>query len=152
MLRRSLPLLVVLLGTAVLFAWRPWQVRGQAPKPMNWIWYDEGNPLASAPAETRYFRRVFSLAKAPTEATLEITADNRFVVWLNGARVGQGDTWQNLSNYKVARHLVAGRNILAVEAKNDGGPAGLVVRLSWPGAGKTRETLVSDGEWKASKT
>ena len=137
---------------AALLAWRPWQASAQAPRPMNWIWYDEGNPLTEAPAETRYFRRVFTLAKAPERALLEITADNRFVVWLNGARVGQGDSWEQLSRYKVAKHLVAGKNVLAVEAKNDGGPAGLVVRLSWPGAGKVRETLTSDATWKASKT
>jgi putative heme-binding domain-containing protein len=119
---------------------------------MQWIWFNEGNPLADAPAETRFFRRVFTLTKAPTEASLEITADNHFIVWLNGTRLGQGDNWAHLNRYKVSKHLAAGKNVLAVEAKNDGGPAGLVVRLSWPGAGKAKEGVVSDGQWKSSRT
>jgi putative heme-binding domain-containing protein len=151
MLRRPLPVLVVVLAAAALFAWYPSQTRAQAAKTMNWIWYDEGDPLNSAPAETRWFRRVFTLSRVPGTANLEITADNRFVVWLNGARVGQGDNWASLHRYKVGKHLVAGKNVLAVEAKNDGGPAGLVVRLSWRGAGKAREAVVSDGQWKAAR-
>ncbi len=151
MLRRSLPLCVLLLA-AVLFTWQPWQAGAQAPRAMNWIWFDEGDPLSSAPAETRYFRRVFTLPAAPRQATLEITADNRFVVWVNGSRVGSGDSWASLNRYKVAKYLATGKNVLAVEATNDGGPAGLVVRLTWPGAGKARQSIVSDGTWKAAKS
>src|SRR5687768_3559166 len=103
----------------------------QTPKAetANWVWSDEGDPLASAPAGSRYFRRVLTLEMVPAKAELSITADNGFVAWLNGTRVGEGDQWQQMYRFDVAKHLRAGKNVLAVEARNDGGPAGLVAKL-----------------------
>jgi hypothetical protein len=123
---------------------------------MQWIWFNEGDPLVEAPAETRYFRRVFDLQR-PTPAaigaaSLEITADNRFIVFINGKKIGQGGNWSSLHRFNVLKHLVNGKNVLAVEAHNEGGPAGLVVRLEWTPAGKPKQALVSDGSWKVSKT
>ena len=154
MLRRLSFALFLLLGLGALFAWSPWQARAQAPTPMQWIWFDEGNPLADAPAETRYFRRVFDLKrptnKSITSATLEITADNRFVVSVNGTKVGEGDNWASLSRFNVLEHLVNGKNVISVAATNEGGPAGLVVRLRYK-AGKRSASIVSDSAWKVSK-
>jgi putative heme-binding domain-containing protein len=122
---------------------------------MQWIWFDEGDPLASAPAETRYFRRVFDLDRpggnALRSASLEITADNSFTVFVNGARVGSGDSWSSLYRFDVRAQLVNGKNVLAVAAHNEGGPAGLVVRLRCTVAGKKPLAVVSDGAWKVSK-
>src|SRR5438105_2646331 len=54
----------------------------------QWIWFDEGNPAAEAPAETRYFRRVFEINRPVSnpidEAALDVTADNAYTVWVNG--------------------------------------------------------------------
>src|SRR5262245_27784708 len=70
------------------------------PAEAQWVWYDEGDPAQDAPAETRYFRRAFTVdrpgPKPADKATLDITADNRFTVWVNGAEVGSGDTWQRV--------------------------------------------------------
>ena len=77
---------------------------GGAPQPrLRWparrsrIWFDEGDPLQDAPAETRFFRRTFTVARpgdaSITEAALDATADNAFTVWLNGVEVGSGDDW-----------------------------------------------------------
>src|SRR5438128_961292 len=99
------------------------EVRGQGQAEPQWIWFDEGDPRMEAPAETRYFRRVFELerlGKGLAKATLEITADNGYRVWLNGAEVGKGSEWQNVDRYDVRRHLRAGKNVLAVEARNEG--------------------------------
>jgi putative heme-binding domain-containing protein len=142
-------------GLLVLAALSGWQAQAQAPAVMQWIWFDEGNPLADAPAETRYFRRVFEVQrpsdKSITAATLEITADNRFVVSLNGVRIGRGDDWSYLSRFNVRDRLVNGKNVLTVAATNEGGPAGLVVRLRYT-SGKRSSSIVSDSLWKASKT
>src|SRR5579883_89885 len=56
-----------------------------------------------------------------------------------------------VQTYNVAKHLVAGKNVIAVAARNDGGPAGLLVRLSHVPSGGERTTVVSDGSWKAAK-
>jgi hypothetical protein len=65
-----------------------------------WIWHDEGEPAREAPVGTRYFRRVWEINR-PTqivvdEATLDITADNAFTVWINGKRIGSGSNWSQV--------------------------------------------------------
>jgi putative heme-binding domain-containing protein len=121
-----------------------------------WIWHDEGEPAREAPVGTRYFRRVWEINR-PTqivvdEATLDITADNAFTVWINGKRIGSGSNWSQVYHFDVKPYLVHGRNVLAVEARNEGGPAGLLVRLSYTPNGQTRLVLYSDGEWKSATT
>jgi putative membrane-bound dehydrogenase-like protein len=144
------------LGLAVGLAGWAWHALAEQPAAAQWVWFDEGDPTMSAPAETRFFRRVFTIdrpvPKPVDEATLEITADNAFTVWINGALVGKGDDWNELYKFDVQKHLVNGKNVIAVEAKNEGGPAGLVVRLAYLPNGMTKLTLFSDAAWKSSKT
>jgi putative heme-binding domain-containing protein len=144
--------LALLLGLATFALWLSAPDLASAPPPaVQWIWFDEGDPVSNAPAETRYFRKTFELAKAPEEARLVITADNSFTAWLNGTKIGEGSSWQNVSSFDVAKHLRAGKNLLAVEAHNDGGPAGLMARLRHGPKGKEKIDLVTDGSWKANK-
>jgi Glycosyl hydrolases family 2, sugar binding domain. len=123
---------------------------------VQWIWFDEGDPITEAPSETRYFRRVFTInrpvQKVVDEAQLEITADNSFVVWVNGTKVGSGNEWSNIYRFDTQKLMRNGPNVIAVEAANEGGPAGLIVKLSYVPNGQTRLALVSDKEWKSSKT
>src|SRR5262245_50802127 len=95
-----------------------------------WIWSSDST-LASAPGGSRYFRRTLELKGAITAASIEITADNHFVVWINGKQIGSGDEWQQLHKFDVAKSLQTGKNIVAVEGKNDGNsPAGLLATLT----------------------
>ncbi len=137
-------------------AWQPQPSEAQPGQAVMWIWFNEGNPAEDAPAETRYFRRVFKIDR-PTqivvdEAELDITADNAFTVWVNGAEVGRGTEWQRVYRFDVRKHLVQGDNVIAVEAKNTEGPAGLLVRLGYVPNGQDKRALASNDEWKASKT
>src|SRR6266511_1813001 len=122
---------------------------------VQWVWFDEGDPASEAPAETRFFRRVFTInrpvQKVVDEADLDITADNAFTVWVNGVKVGSGDQWQRVYRFDIRRLMRHGPNVIAVEAKNEGGPAGLLVKLGYVPNGQTKLSLVSDREWKASK-
>src|SRR5262249_2032878 len=99
---------------------------------VQWIWFDEGDPLRDPPAEARYFRKGFTIArpvqKVVDEGTLDITADDAFRAWVNGREIGSGNTWQRVYQFDVMKHLVNGKNVVAVEAKNSSpGPAGLLV-------------------------
>jgi hypothetical protein len=85
---------------AGLTSWSENVLAKEAPV-VQWIWFNEGDPASDAPAETRYFRRTFNLPEPPDEATLDITADNQFVVWLNGVAVGRGDDWMRVSSFDV---------------------------------------------------
>lgn len=128
------------------------------PRPTSgaafWIWTDEGDPTQNAPAGVRYFRRVWEINRpfdiVVDEATLDITADDHFVVWINGKLVGNAGNWRQVYHFDVKPFLVHGRNVIAVQVRNDGGPAGLLVRLSYTPNGQTRLVLYSDGEWKTS--
>src|SRR3712207_6745170 len=70
-------------------------VQAQQGRGVQWIWFNEGTPVREVPSETRYFRRTFTIdrpvQKVVDEADLDITADNAFTVWVNGALVGKGN-------------------------------------------------------------
>jgi hypothetical protein len=124
----------------------------------RWIWHREGNPAASAPVATRYFRRTLSL-EDPTNlesARAWFTADNAFELWVNGRRAGAGDNFHQLYPIDVASLLRPGRNLLAIAATNGGdgddpNPAALVgslvIRLR-----NGRERIVpTDGQWQSAQ-
>jgi hypothetical protein len=101
----------------------------------SWVWYPEGNPAASAPPGSRYFRKAVSLAagRSVKRATFHATADNDFVLYVNGERAGASgggaDNWRNLKKIDVTKRLRAGGNLLAVRAINTSdaaNPAGLI--------------------------
>jgi putative heme-binding domain-containing protein len=123
---------------------------------VQWIWFNEGDPAKEAPAETRYFRKVFQInrpvPKPIDEATLDITADDQFTVWVNGKEVGKGNDAKRVYQFDIKAHLAHGNNVIAVQAKNNKGPAGLLVRIGYVPNGMSRAAQFSDGSWKASKT
>jgi putative heme-binding domain-containing protein len=127
----------------------------QAEGEPQWIWFDEGDPAAQAPAETRYFRKVFKLKgaaeKAVDEAELDITADDQFTVWVNGKLVGTGDNWRRVYRFDLRTLLKNGENVIAVEARNHQGPAGLLVRMGYVPNGASKLAQLSDASWKAAK-
>jgi putative heme-binding domain-containing protein len=118
---------------------------------VQWIWSNEGDPTRQAPAGTRYFRKTFDLKKTVDEGVLDITADGRFTVWLNGVRVGEGSDWKHVRGFDVTRHFVMGQNVVAVEVQNVEGPAGLLVRLGYVPNGQSRAVVASDATWRTSK-
>ena len=121
----------------------------------QWIWFPEGNPAVSAPVCTRYFRRVFALpAKAAMRAaTIEITADDQFNLFVNGQAAGQGDGWGSPRKIAVGAFLKPGKNVLAVEARNVGNnpnPAGLLAKLKVELTPGNPFTLATGENWKSA--
>ncbi|WP_162794840.1 family 78 glycoside hydrolase catalytic domain [Nonomuraea lactucae] len=115
----------------------------------KWIWYPEGDPLRSAPAGTRYFRKSVDLTALPPTARLILTVDDGFTAWVNGVEVGARDADPRLENWRrpivvnVADKLRQGRNTIAVKAINGGpSPAGVLGRLE--GVADT------DGSWRTA--
>lgn len=111
----------------------------------NWIWSTK-DANQSAAAGNVYFRRTFSI-DAPSRGSIEITADNRYDLFVNGRHVGAGSEWQKRTNYDIGPLLVPGRNLFAVRATNDGqDPAGLVARISIEQKDKPVMEVVTDAE------
>jgi putative heme-binding domain-containing protein len=100
----------------------------------DWIW-SSGSPKDG---EVVHFLKAFDLPAKPDKAPLAASCDNKMEVWINGASVGSSDDWQRPLKVDVAARLVAGRNVVAVRAENEGGAAGLVLKL---------DTLRSDASW-----
>lgn len=119
------------------------KVAATGPTP-QWIW--RGPAVNDGEV---FFRRTFSLPAVPNDAQLSVTCDNHCRVYLNGAKVAQGDDWQAPVSAAVAKDLRAGDNVLAVQGSNDQGPAGLVLRLSWT-AGDAHGAVVSDASFRTS--
>jgi putative membrane-bound dehydrogenase-like protein len=150
MLRRW-PILVATLAVFASFLAVGRSGADQVVPKANWIWFDEGNPLREAPSGTIYFRKTFDEPYELQEADIHITCDNAFVLYINGKEIGRGNEWKDGKVFDVKPHLVRGKNVIAVRATNEGGPAGLVawlVRLTKPG---NHYTVLTDGSWKCSK-
>jgi alpha-L-rhamnosidase len=65
------------------------------------------------------FRQTFDLETVPPEAPARITADSRYVLWVNGQEVGRGPIRSQpyrhrYDSYDLAPYLSTGRNVLAV--------------------------------------
>ena len=65
------------------------------------------------------FRRRFDLKTVPAQAPARMTADSRYVLWVNGQEVGRGPARsqpyrQRYDSYDRAPYLSAGRNVIAV--------------------------------------
>jgi putative heme-binding domain-containing protein len=109
----------------------------------QWIW---------APADTKaancYFRKDFALPN-PESGTIEISADSQYELYLNGVRIGEGNGWNTLERFDITPRLAKGRNVVAVKAMNsDGGPAGLVARVTVRNAGNTDVSHSTDATWR----
>lgn len=70
----------------------------------SWICFPEGNPAQDAPAAKRFFRLNFVLPEGKTadRASLRVSADDWFSVWLNGHLLGTGSDWHSGGNLKTS--------------------------------------------------
>jgi hypothetical protein len=119
----------------------------------SWIWCAAATPQRNAFAR---FRRRFTYRGG--EATLHITADARYMLYVNDEYIGQGPVraWPShwrYDSYDLAPHLTPGENVIAVLVNHYGestfqyihGPAGLLAHLAL-----ADEDIVSDAGWRAA--
>jgi len=72
-----------------------------------------------------HFRRTFQIAARPAAFPVRVTADNRYILYLNGERIGLGPARGDLNHwryetYDLAAKLVPGPNVLAAVVWNAG--------------------------------
>ena len=115
----------------------------------QWIWSPAQNK-DEVPVGDCFFRKTFSMGK-PEAGQIQITADNRFELIINGRPVGTGNDWRQMQVYDVTKLLSRGKNCVAVRATNsDPGAAGLVARVLVKERGGTYEAFSTDATWKTS--
>jgi len=124
----------------------------------KWIW-TEGEP--SPRNFYLYFRKAFVLPPRTKSASLRITADSRYVLFLNGERLGQGPvrSWpfeQSYDRYDIGARLKRGRNVVAVLVQHFGvstfqyivGRGALLCQIDLVlGNGRTK-SIGTDGSWR----
>ncbi len=125
----------------------------------DWIWFPEGDPRIDAPVAKRFFRRDFAgpPISSVQSAVLHMAADDKFTVWLNGKRIGDGAGWKSPGRFEVTAALKTGRNILAVRAENAPAPvtlnpAGLIASLEIELTTGAPTIIRSGTEWRVAKT
>ncbi len=125
------------------------------PLPEQFIWLDmpAGTPAKTDEATPRYFRTSFELTSVPQEATLYISGPDHIRAFLNGKEVIVADRDSKAKTYPlvaigpVAKNLVAGRNVIAIEGT---GGSPLAVKIV-PAALEVNAPaiLISGPGWKA---
>lgn len=128
----------------------------------GWIWYPMSDTTSYSDIMTVGFRRTLLSppGKTATNATVLITCDNFFVLFVNGQVVGAvrhvRDIWLQTQKYHLA--LDATDNVLAVAGMNemnavsgDNTPAGLLVAIEVQYDDGSREIATSDSRsWKVA--
>ena len=123
------------------------------PNPLfdaKWIWSkEEGNPLSSAPAGTRYFQYAFDLDKPVKSIPCVITADDRFELTVNGHKVGTGDNPRKEFKFEIGSLLKVGSNLIQVTVQNEkAGPAGLIAAITATLDGGKKLEIYTNKNWQ----
>lgn len=108
----------------------------------KWIWR---GPAKNG--QKVWFRKSFDIPAGVKTASMAITADDRFELWLNGHKVGAHGSWQTVVTFDLAHMLRPGKNVIVVRAVNQGGPAGLLVGLPIIFADGSMRLVQSDTDW-----
>ena len=98
------------------------------PALLTGVWSARWIAAPGAPAQdfgVYHFRRAIDLPAKPASFLIHVTADNRYQLYVNGARVAWGPARGDLFHWRfesvdIAPHLKAGRNLLAAVVWNFG--------------------------------
>jgi len=124
----------------------------------KWIWEDgEAMPRNSYLCA----RKVFNAPRGLRAATIRITADSRYVLYLNGERLGQGPvrSWpfeQSFDTYEVGDRLRPGKNVVSVLVHHFGtstfqyvvGRGGLLCQVDLVSKNKKKVSVGTDYSWR----
>ncbi|MCP3735911.1 hypothetical protein M9979_13630 [Sphingomonas sp. RP10(2022)] len=86
-------------------------------------WITQADTPASANPVVLHFRRAVDLAAKPARFPVRVTADNRFVLYVNGTRVASGPSTGDVAHWReatidLAPWLRRGRNVVAAVVWN----------------------------------
>ncbi len=119
----------------------------------QWIWASGHSPETPiAAGETCHFRKPINLRVA-AEGRIEIAADDRYELFLNGKSVGRGTSSREMQEIDITDFLEIGRNVVAVRVVNThGNTAALAARVSIRPLNQDKWfTFSSDASWKTSR-
>ncbi|MCG5052694.1 MAG: family 78 glycoside hydrolase catalytic domain [Myxococcales bacterium] len=119
----------------------------------SWVWAAGEDARNAAPVGHRYFRNEFTLPAGGhiQHAVLWVGANDSAEVFVNGKKVTSGSLSRLATPVDVAAQLRPGRNVVAADVHNTGGPAGLLLALELTTAeGGTFAIHTGDVGWQAA--
>jgi alpha-L-rhamnosidase len=122
-MRQKLAVAALLLSPIVLQSQNPAQ-----PDPPSRVWSASWVTHPTAPLReplVLHFRRLLDLSAVPTAYLVRVSADNRFILFVNGHRVGDGPARGDLIHWRYERfdlapYLHAGQNMITATVWNFG--------------------------------
>lgn len=121
---------VIFVLSVVVFVWMGAVVRVRADAPdtegKNWkAEWITAEGVAQRDEVVLHFRKVIELAAAPGHFLVDVSADNQFVFYVNGKRVGTGPGRGDLAHWRyevldLGPFLHAGKNVLGATVWNFG--------------------------------
>ena len=146
---------VIALTACTLFAAEPQQ---RTEWSANWISHPSA-PLREP--GVFHFRKIISLETRPDRFIVHVSADNRFLLFVNGQRVGEGPARSDLHHWRyetfdIARFLIPGRNMIAATVWQFGIYAPLAQmtdRLAFlmEGDTKAEDVVNTDSTWEVEQ-
>ena len=113
----------------------------------HWLW-KSANPVSG---EKVFFRREFELPQDIASAAITVACDDWHRVWINGKELGFAADWTNPRGYDVIAHLKqGGRNVVAVEGRNENGAAAMALRFRATLKDGRKLYVMSDGNWRCN--
>jgi alpha-L-rhamnosidase len=108
-----------------------------------------------------HFRKIIQLDKKPEHFPVEVSGDNRFILFVNGTRVGEGPAKGDLPHWRyesfdLAPALHAGENVIAATVWNFGTYAPLAVMgdrtaFLMQGESDAESTVNTDATWEVEQ-
>jgi uncharacterized membrane protein/mono/diheme cytochrome c family protein len=102
----------------------------------------------------RHFRHKFEWSgKEISSAKTLISVDHSYVLYINGQKVSQGEDWRTVDKVDVQQYLTKGKNIIAIEASNEGelaNPAGILFALKIIASDSTEMLVEANKSWLSS--
>lgn len=118
-------------------------------QPPIWIWSAD-QVAGQVPAGTCYFRKSIFI-KTPKTGQLSVYADDHYELFVNGKRVGEGDSWETATVHDVSDILRSGENLVALKVTNqNGSTAGLAAKITIETETGQRRNFISNSTWKTN--
>ncbi|MFO0941898.1 MAG: c-type cytochrome [Pirellulales bacterium] len=115
-------------------------------KTPHWIWAGKSKDDASVALRT-----VFELKSGIKQAVLIGTADNKCQIAVNGKNAIKGTAWEQLNTADVTSSVKPGKNVIAINATNEGGIAGALAYMVVRYEDGSRTEVATDDSWKGAE-
>jgi putative heme-binding domain-containing protein len=114
----------------------------------QWVWSPE-HPQDRVPLTDCFFRKRFTVSE-PVSGEIAIAADDEYELYVNGRRLGSGESSAKLDRYDLSQHLTRGRNLIAVKVSNTKGTtAALAARVTVKDRSRGALSFSTDSSWSA---